>query len=807
MLAACGGDDSDAAAGTPPAVKPDVKPPVTSIPATPIGPSTPVKPPVTSIPATPIGPSKPIKPPVTSIPATPIGPSTPVKPEIVPPTVILPIDPPPYIPPVVKPEIIFPIPKPEIVPPTVILPAPEQRKLIQELRFSDGATELKKENFGLDNWSPKALATKNDILYIGNDSETANILRYDLNSKAVLPTIQPEKMQGIGQSWNRLTDISIYHDRLYSASLSSNRVDIIDIASGEPKFIMALGTGSWAGDQENFAIVHPLSVAANDQYVFVADTQNRINVWKQSDIVSSNTLKAKKHARLSLPNCGTIDCAVRLETVGDLLYASFNNGQVYIYDVSTIQQGATGNTITPLKQTNPGINIFNTADDGLFYASRNSGHVESFDQKELKNDQNFLPQALESFRGYRLEGSSDNANLGKATDMVVNKEKVFQLSNGKVTILPLQRIQQYQSNRTGTIPELQQAAALSQTFMLQDGEDWDTLTNRNLRSFKIDRILSGTVADNTILVESYSAAAVNNLDIQARLKGSGQWFTLAHLDNLQPFSQTQLNLTISDQNYFPLVDGTGAIQLEGLKNFKQLPADLFDIKVTSKTDSLVQKLANIKPKWGIYFGKYDQSWGDWQKINPVYAREWVIMMTNFAYILSSPEFEHVWFNHKKVMGHDFFGNAGQIVGPGGYYTDQDYVRVFSEIMNRGDIGLGITTIGGGLGGGEALGIDTWYFYEHYFNADIGVIGHEFGHHWGSHNSAWSNYSLGLQSTNLQLHQYFQRKQQLPYMDPELNKFHKAPSNQLYNGIVENKRQPRPNSNVNNLERYFAQNPL
>ena len=128
-------------------------------------------------------------------------------------------------------------------------------------------------------------------------------------------------------------------------------------------------------------------------------------------------------------------------------------------------------------------------------------------------------------------------------------------------------------------------------------------------------------------------------------------------------------------------------------------------------------------------------------------------------------------------------------------------------MNRGDIGLGITTIGGGLGGGEALGIDTWYFYSHYFNADIGVIGHEFGHHWGSHDSAWSNYSLGLQSTNLQLHQYFQRKQQLPYMDPELNKFHKAPSNQLYNGIVENKRQPRPNSNVNNLERYFAQNPL
>ena len=53
MLSACG-EEAD---NFPPAVKP----PVTSIPATPIGPSTPIKPPVTSIPATPIGPSTLIK--------------------------------------------------------------------------------------------------------------------------------------------------------------------------------------------------------------------------------------------------------------------------------------------------------------------------------------------------------------------------------------------------------------------------------------------------------------------------------------------------------------------------------------------------------------------------------------------------------------------------------------------------------------------------------------------------------------------------------------------------------------------------
>ena len=41
---------------------------------------------------------------------------------------------------------------------------------------------------------------------------------------------------------------------------------------------------------------------------------------------------------------------------------------------------------------------------------------------------------------------------------------------------------------------------------------------------------------------------------------------------------------------------------------------------------------------------------------PYYAglcREWVMMMTNLAYMLSTPEFETLWFNHKTVMGHDF----------------------------------------------------------------------------------------------------------------------------------------------------------
>lgn len=179
------------------------------------------------------------------------------------------------------------------------------------------------------------------------------------------------------------------------------------------------------------------------------------------------------------------------------------------------------------------------------------------------------------------------------------------------------------------------------------------------------------------------------------------------------------------------------------------------------------------------------------------------MITNFAYLIDSPEFKHIWFNHKAVMGHNFLGNKGQVVADGGFFTEADCKKYYDQIMKRGTIRLGVSTICGG----EVLGVYTWLFYAHYFNTSIGIIGHEFGHHWGGHSSAWSLSGYGLQEVNGLLHQYLQRKQRLPYMDPDLNKFHLTPRDQMYNGVAAHMRTPRPDSHVNHLEKYFAANPL
>ncbi|MDM1283267.1 beta-propeller fold lactonase family protein [Acinetobacter towneri] len=486
-------------------------------------------------------------------------------------------------------------------PPAPQNPTVGSSKLLNEIRLADVATELTAQQFGLESWNPKAMVVHQDVLYVANDGGQASILRYDLKSKRALTAIHAQNISGIGQPWNRLYGLSVHNDRLCAASYSSNRVDVFDIGSGEPQFVTSLGTGAWSGDQHNFALVHPMSVAANDQYVFATDTHSRINVWKQSDVTASNHLKVKKYARLALPNC-SYNCSARLETMDNVLYASFDNGMTYVYDLNRLEEGATG--VVATKQENLGTRVFHVGDDGRFYAARTSGRV---DGSALPNTQRLdviLPKAEESFHQYTTLGATAEQRLAGAQDIQVSQERLLSLFNGKIAILPLKRLQQFQSNTAATAIPLKQQQAQSKSYVLQDGETWETLTNGNLRHFYIDKILTANLHHKTLALQSYSAAPVRDLEIHAKLKDTEQWFVLAHLDHLDAFSQVKLNLNISENMYFPLVDGSGSIQLGNLAQFQQLPAGLLDLKISSKTDTHVQKLTSLKPKWRIQFGNY-----------------------------------------------------------------------------------------------------------------------------------------------------------------------------------------------------------
>lgn len=681
----------------------------------------------------------------------------------------------------------------------------EQLSKIAEFKVLDVGSELTAGNFGLKTWNPTAMVVNGDVLYIANSQAESNILRYDLKQKRALSAIDPMKISGLAKKWDSLNDLEIHAGRLYVANYGSNRIDILDISGEQPSFIRALGTGVWWGDALNYSLVHSNAVTADDRYVYVPDIEGRINVWRQSDVTAQNHLKARKFARLSLPGCAR-NCNARMEVMGDYLYTSLPDGMTYVHDINQIQEN--GNNITPiLTETNLSA-VMHRHNDGLVYVSRNDGTVKSYREKSF-NLESILPnKSVDTFRDYILKGQNQSSRLAKASDLYIYGQNLLHMANQKIHILPMLTLQQNKSTQLNQAMILTESQARERSRVLQDGESWETLTNSSQRHVYMDKILSATLNGNRLHLQSYSAVPVRDLQIRAKIKNSEDWVILAKLDQLTPFSNASFDLKLTDQSRFPLLDGTGSIQLAGLSQTTQNPSNIFDLKINSETDEHVKKLNQIKAKWKIYFGTYDEP-NKWCRITPVYAREWVMMMTNLAYMLSTPEFETLWFNHKAVMGHDFFGNDGQVEGPNGFFQPEDYVRIYREILNRNEINLGITNMGGGLGGGAVLGVDTWLFYGHYRLSGYRIIAHEFGHHWGGHNSAWAMSNYGFEAIVDWLNFYFQRRPgSIPYMDPNVNAFHLTPDSALCQGVNQNMvKGVASTAPGNKVDEYFKNNPM
>lgn len=691
-------------------------------------------------------------------------------------------------------------------PDSVITPGTgEQLSKIAEFKVLDIGSELSAGNFGLTSWNPTAMVVEGDVLYIANSQAESNILRYDLRKKRALSSIDPMKISGLAKKWDSLNDLEIHAGRLYVANYGSNRIDILDISGEQPSFIMALGTGVWWGDALNYALVHSNAVTADDRYVYVPDIEGRINVWRQSDVTAQNHLKAQKFARLSLPGCAR-NCNARMEVIGDYLYTSLPDGMTYVHDINQIQENE--NNIAPiLTETNLSA-VMHRHNDGLVYVSRNDGTVESYKEKSFNLDSILPNKSIDTFRDCILKGQNQSSRLAKASDLYIYGQNLLHMANQKIYILPMLTLQQNKSNQLSPPVILTESQARERSRVLQDGESWETLTNSSQRHVYMDQILSATLNGNRLQLQSYSAVPVRDLQIRAKIKNSEDWVILAKLDQLMPFSKANFDLKLTDQSRFPLLDGTGSIQLAGLSQTTQNPSNIFDLKISSETDQHVKKLNQIKAKWKIYFGTYNEP-NKWCRITPVYAREWVMMMTNLAYMLSTPEFETLWFNHKSVMGHDFFGNDGQVEGPNGFFQPEDYVRIYGEILNRNEINLGVTNMGGGLGGGAVLGVDTWLFYGHYRLSGYRIIAHEFGHHWGGHNSAWAMAGHGFEAMVDWLNFYFQRRPgSIPYMDPNVNAFHLTPGSALCQGVNQDMvKGVASTAPWNKVDEYFKNNPM
>ncbi|GGI77830.1 hypothetical protein GCM10007978_14380 [Shewanella hanedai] len=687
----------------------------------------------------------------------------------------------------------------------------EEGETLTEKSFLGEGRKLDYSTFGYesaDNFSPESVAINRDKVYVGNvHSSFSKIERFDLKTQQALPAITGFTLNGIDETYRVVSDVTEHNGRLYVASLSSNRVDIYDTTNND-NIVMSLGTGSWSGNTFDKTLTHPHSVAANNDYIFVADVSGKISVYAQSDVKQANHKNTKKHAFLSLPESNSIYRNLKMEVVGNELIASFDSSATYVFDIANIEAGQ--HLIEP-KQTYAKThrrNVYESARGDVFTGST-SGNVELFPAGTLVfTDSGVATPSTQQYSAYFDINTNTEATSKVAFDLAVENDILAMLQDRTVLLADIETLRIHQSNNTVSYTnDIDLTGSdVSHTPLLFNGESWESLTTNH--EVRINRLLSGKQTLDALEITSYVAQPTHDLTVEARFNNDGAWVQLGSITQLDAFSSFKLGQTLQDNLYYPTANGLQSVAIKGLTDLSYLPANIIDIRLTSKTDELVKKITDLKPKWRLRFGTFNT--GNWAKITPAYAREWMIIIANFAYMIDSPEFEHLWFNYRDSIGqgnNEFFGNAGPIDGSGGNFTAEDYKRVYDEFMNRDLINLGISTIGGGLGGGTTLGIDTWNYYSHYYNSGMGVVGHEFGHHWGSHDSSFSNSSRGLQLMTQDLHQMMIRCQSLPYLDDEINAFYKTPREEMYNGVDHRFRTPRPADNVNLVEGYFAEKPL
>ncbi len=689
----------------------------------------------------------------------------------------------------------------------------EEGETLTEKSFLGEGRKLDYSTFNYesaDNFSPESVAMNHDKVYVGNvHSGFSKIERFDLKTQQALPAITGFTLNGVNETYRVVSDVTEHNGRLYVASLSSNRVDIYDTTNND-NIVMSLGTGSWSGNTFDKTLTHPHSIAANNDYIFVADVSGKISVYAQSDVKQTNHKNTKKHAFLSLPESNSIYRNLKMEVVGNELIASFDSSATYVFDIANIEAGQ--HLIEPKQAYGKTHrrNVYESARGDVFTGST-SGNVELFPAGTLVfTDSGVATPSTQQYSTYFDVDTNAEATSKVAFDLAVENDILAMLQDRTVLLADIETLRIHQSNNTVSYTNDIDLTGtdVSHTPLLFNGESWESLTTNH--EVRINRLLSGKQTLDALEITSYVAQPTHDLTVEARFNNDGAWVQLGSITQLDAFSSFKLGQTLQDNLYYPTANGLQSVAIKGLTDLSYLPTNIIDIRLTSKTDEFVQKITDLKPQWPLRFGTYSPSWGNWGKITPAYAREWMIIMANYAYVMDSPEFEHLWFNYRDSIGqgnNEFFGNAGPVDGPGGNFTPDDYKRVYDEFMNRGRIQLGVSTIGGGLGGGETLGIDTWNFYSHYYNSGMGVVGHEFGHHWGSHDSSYSNYSRGLQLMTHDLHQMMIRSQSLPYLDDEINAFYKTPREDMYNGVDHRFRTPRPADNVNLVEGYFAENPM
>lgn len=665
------------------------------------------------------------------------------------------------------------------------------------LEYFERSHTLNAADMGLDSITISAIERYQDRLYVTHDTTPGVVLVVDATTGRTIDRIEGIPHGSGISTYRRINELHIDGNLLYVASLSSNRVDVFDLDDNH-RHITSLGNGAYYGAN---ALVHAQSVVTTNEYVIASDASDVIKVYRQQDVAPENHYRIPHYGYLQFEGKYT-NRKVQMHTLGDYLLVSTENRNYFVYDLRKLESAvASGTRLAAEKRVDVKIQKIDKVGEQLVVNL--NGRLEWHNISDvIANDFTFTQPT-------RVITSLDGASVGNLKDVHFTHTELVTASANQVHFDTLR-----ESSVTFT-PNAQvdttklvfdDLAPFSVGEILSMDEPHHIITNPSLRSVKINSPVKTEFIDTeTVQITSYAAVELTDLKIEVKLDGTDHWLLLANLDRIPAYAQFTLPLSAFGTGQFNTSDGSGTVDLENVFNSTLNYTSQFDYRFDSYSDTFAQTLASLKPSWRMQFA--NEKDGKWREVNGLYAREWLIILTNLAYMVSQEEFEYLWFNFEEVMGYRMNGTAGPVDGPGGFFTPEDTLYWYNALLNREYVNGGVTQNGGGLGAAWITGFDTWMFYTHYYGT-WGIIAHEFGHGFDGkgtyhHHTSFANSGSGWHPLITQLANYHIRKGDLPYMDDSINGFYK-PENAPYhhNGVDQNKRKYRSDNHLYAIESFF-----
>lgn len=352
-------------------------------------------------------------------------------------------------------------------------------------------------------------------------------------------------------------------------------------------------------------------------------------------------------------------------------------------------------------------------------------------------------------------------------------------------------------------------------YILNLDEPAEVLTDPARRSFRVDELfqIRATAGGDSVRITSWSARTVRDVTLEIYLQDFDLYVPVARMDSIPGFGQFEFRPSFVGQRVTCETDKGDFISFF----CRSFDPERLKPRLVSD-DGHFRMLQQIDARWSVQFTNGSLARESYAECSALYAREWVVILTNFAYLMTTPEYRHLMQaeNFRKVFGGDLCGNDRQPFAPEKYLSEAERFKApmnFRCGRSSNDDG------NSGYGGGGLWLIQHFCFYGHYASfSGWEVIAHEFMHNMGyGHESnmtyAWGD--VGYTSLIWQLHIYLNTAGRLPYTDRNLLGFHKLENAPYRDGGIRTdflddatlEAEIRRFYDKSAVVRYFEENPL